>query len=635
MRIREALLLSLGLVLCTLAVYAQVLGFGFVQYDDQAYVTENPRVLSGLSREGLAWAMTTFAAENWHPLTWLSLMLDVEIGGASPQVFHLTNLLLHISNTLLLFFVLAALTGAAARSAFVAAVFAVHPLHVESVAWIAERKDVLSALFWILAMGAYARYARRPSPAAYLLVFLATAAGLMSKPMVVSLPLVLLLLDFWPLGRLAGPGPKTRLVGEKLPLLALSVTSSLVTLHAQSEGGAVGTLEMFPLPARIANAVVSSTTYLLKMVWPADLAIPYPWDASRLTAPRVALSALVLGAVFAIASRAWRSRPYLLFGSLWYLVTLLPVIGLVQVGGASMADRYTYLPLVGPMVIVAWGVPDLLARLGWSERRTGLALGLAALVAIATLGVCARAQAALWRDSVTLFTHTLRVTERNAAAHNGLGLTLLERGRVDEAVLHYREVLEIAPAYLVARYNLAAALIQLGRGNEAVPLCEQALLQKPGDARAYSCLGAARMEQDDLEGASDALEEAVRLDPRNAPARSNLGIVRSRQGRNEEAIVHLSEAARLRPRDAGVRVTLGTLLLKGGGLEEAANLLEEALRIDSTVARAHGSLGVARVRQGRVAEGIALFNEALRRDPTDEGARRNLERAKALASGQN
>ncbi len=629
----RSLLLSAALVLCTLAVYLQVAGFGFVQYDDQTYVAENPHVLAGLTQAGVVWAMTTTFAANWHPLTWLSLMLDAQIGGGA-RTFHLTNLLLHLANTLLLFHVLISMTGKTGPSAFVAALFGVHPLHVESVAWVAERKDLLSTLFWLLAIAAYVRYVRTASRGSALLVVLAMALGLLSKPMLVTLPAVLLLLDFWPLGRLEA-ATLPRLVREKTPLLVLSVASAAITLHAQSQGGAMGTLETFPVGARAANAVVACATYLLKMVFPAHLALPYPWDPERLTATRVLLAALVLAGITLASIRARRTRPYLLTGWLFYLVTLLPVLGLVQVGTQSMADRYTYVPLVGPFLIVAWGARDLATHLGGTGRAWSRALACSAGIVIAALAARAHVQVAVWRDSVSLFSNALSATTRNAAAEDGLGLALLERGRADEAIAHYREALRIAPAYLEARYNLAAVLIHVGRAGEAVTLCREAPSRKPDDPRAYACLGAALLDGEDLEGAAAALEEAVRLDPENASARTNLGLLRSKQGRDEEALRHLAEAARLRPGDAGIRVSVGTLLLKRGELEPAAERFEEALRVEPRNASAHRNLAVARARQGRLGEAIVHFEEALRIEPEDEPTRRNLERARALSSGGN
>lgn len=557
-------LLAAGIVLATLAVYGQTVTFDFCGLDDPGYVSANPRVLGGLNWDGALWAFRTTEQFNWHPLTWLSLMLDATLGGGRPGLFHLTNVGLHAANAALLFWILLRMTAAPLRSAFVAGLFALHPLHVESVAWIAERKDVLSTLFGFLALASYLRYVERPTLARYAAVVGSYALGLLAKPMLVTLPIVLLVLDSWPLGR----GRRWR---EKLPLLLLAGLCALATLYAQSAGGALRTFEMLPFATRVANAVVSYVTYARLMLWPADLAVQVPYDLARLNAPRVAAAALLLFGISGLAWKTARTHPYLLAGWLWYVITLLPVSGLIQVGAAPRADRYTYVPLVGLFIVVAWGVPELLraADVGVGRARASLAAGgLAALLALA-LGTHVQVQT--WRDPRTLFTHALAVDSRNFVAQHGLGLQRLRAGHSDEAISHLREALRLLPSYLEARVSLAEALAQAGKLEEAAAQYGQAARMRRGDAE----------------------------------IRSNHASLLLRLGRLDEAEAGYREALRLRPADAKIRANLG-LALK--------------------------SLGVRRAREGRLDEAIAYLEEALTIEPDDTVARLNLERARRMRS---
>jgi len=533
--IRPEPLICLFLALATIAVYWQVAGFDFTNFDDNVYVTENPSLQAGLTPSSIPWAFTATYRSTWQPLVWLSYMVDYELAGLQPWLYHLTNLLLHTANVLLLFLVLSRMTGLPWRSAFVAALFGLHPLHVESVAWVAGRKDVLSTLFWMLTMWAYVRYAESPHLKKYFLVLLAFALGLMAKPMLVTLPLVLLLLDWWPLGRFAqakrenpsGAAAAWQMVREKLPLFALAAGSGVITFFVQRKGGAVGSLELYPIGVRAANALVAYASYIAKTLWPQGLAAFYPHPGSTLPAWQVALSAFLLLSASVLALRVGRRRPYVLVGWLWYLITLVPVIGLVQIGGHAMADRFTYVPLIGLFIIAAWGIPDLLAwrgdRTAGAEdaRRTSV---LAALGIIATLALaaCAHVQVGYWRDSVTLFDHAVKVTRRNAVAHNNLGVALVERGELGKAVAHYREALRIKPRYVEAHCNLAIAAIKQGRLDEAIAHCWEALRIRPGDADAHNDLGVALAKQGKLHEALAHFSEALRLDPDKKSARANL-----------------------------------------------------------------------------------------------------------------
>jgi hypothetical protein len=471
----ERFVLALLLSVATLAVFARVIGFEFVNYDDPLYVSANLHVQEGLTLEGVRWAFTTFNAANWHPLTWISLMLDASIGGPDPRLFNLTNLILHLANTLLLFFFLERITGRPRRSAVAAALFAIHPLHVESVAWVAERKDVLSTLFLLLTLLAYAGWVKRPGPVRRFAVVLLFALGLLAKPMLVTLPVLLLLLDAWPLRR---KEPWRRLVLEKAPLGAMSIATGVVTFVAQRHSGTMGSLAGYPLGVRIANAIVATATYLGQAIWPTRLAVFYPHPGASLAASMVAGSAVVLAALTFWTIRVRRSRPYLLFGWAWYLVTLAPVVGIVQVGWQARADRYTYLPLIGIFLGVVWALADRFAD------RPALLSSLAGAVLV-MLGIGAFVQAGWWRDSETLFRHALAVTDDNAVAHNNLGTALLRRRLLSEAEGHFAEAVHINPLYAEAHSNLGVALGRQGKIGEAILEFERALELQPDypDAR--------------------------------------------------------------------------------------------------------------------------------------------------------
>ncbi|MHC4703520.1 MAG: tetratricopeptide repeat protein [Planctomycetota bacterium] len=484
-----------ALALSTLAVYWQVHDYGFVNFDDPDYVRKNPKVQSGITLDGIKWAFTTGHAANWHPLTWLSHMLDCQLFGASPGWHHLTNLLLHIANTLLLFAVLKRMTGTLWRSAFVAALFALHPCHVESVAWISERKDVLSTLFWMLTMAAYVRYVNRPRVSSYLLVLLTFALGLMAKPMLVTLPFVLLLLDYWPLGRFQdrppvehAPQPGARMLGhllpkrtfyllllEKIPFLVVTAASSVITFIVQRQIGAVATARQFPLISRIANTFASYLMYIRKMFWPSPLAMFYPYPPKADLMLQAAVAIPVLVSISLVVLYLMRSRKYLLTGWLWYLGTLVPVIGLLQVGDQAYADRYTYIPFIGLFIIIAWAVPDVLAK--WRFRKTAFAV--AAAVILLALSVATYFQQSCWRDTITLCEHAIKVTRDNYKAHFSMMAVLLDQGKVKETIAHGREAVRIRPNYEKALGGLAAALAQQGKTEEAVMYYTKALLLKP------------------------------------------------------------------------------------------------------------------------------------------------------------
>ncbi len=536
------------LAIVTFAVFLPAGNYDFINLDDPAYVSASPQVRAGLTPKGVVWAFTTNQADNWHPVTWLSLMLDTELFGDmfdNPAAWpHLMNVILHAANTVLLFLLLRKLTGAHWRSAFVAALFALHPLHVESVAWISERKDVLSTLFFLLTLMMYERYvssaggqvpgAAGPSPHAlrrsswsYGLSLFLFALGLMSKPMLVTLPFVLLLLDFWPLERLAKSGLEVpvmrRLVMEKLPFFALSAASCVVTFMVQQQSRAVRSLTDFSFGVRIENAFVSYARYLGKLFWPTDLVILYPHPGHWPLTLVILAALLVVGLSAAVLWRA-RTRPFLVTGWYWFLGTLVPVIGLIQVGRQSMADRYTYLPLIGVFIMLTWGIGALIARL----RLPAVAVAVMAVLVLGASAAQTSKQVRYWRNSETVFRHALDRTEKNALAHDNLGIHLLTTGRPDEAMAEFRRALQINPDDADALNGLSAVLANRQEYAEA-NRCMQRLLQiHPKDAAAHFNYGAILVAQERWDEATAQFSEALRLKPDLATAKQGLDYVRSR-----------------------------------------------------------------------------------------------------------
>jgi tetratricopeptide (TPR) repeat protein len=544
------------LVAATLAAFGGVTRNEFVAFDDDVYVTENPVVAEGLSLGGVAWALTATDASNWHPLTWLSHMLDVELFGMEAAAHHGVSLALHAANGVILFLLLSSLTSAPGRSAFVAGLFLLHPMHVESVAWVAERKDVLSTFFWLLATAAWTRWAREASRAGYAAALGLFALGLASKPMLVTFPFVLLLLDAWPLRRsrfVSGPEglPLGRLIVEKLPFLALATLSCVVTVAAQGAGGAVRDLEAFSLGTRIATALVAWCAYPMALAWPVDLAVFYPYPRGW-PVWQVASSGALLTAVTALAIAALRSRPWIGAGWLWYLGTLVPVIGLVQVGNQWIADRYTYVPAIGLFVLLAWGACDLAG----SGRRARQAL---AVCGVAVLGLCAtatRAQVDYWRDTPTLFEHALAVTRANYVALSTLGTVSAKKGDLDRAVKRYLMALAINPDYQAARYNLAMAMVLQNRFDAALAHLRLLLEQRPSDPEVHFLLGDVAQRLGDLGAAAVHWGDGLALAPDRADGWTQLGAIELRLGRIDRAVSALKRAVALDPGAARARSLL-------------------------------------------------------------------------------
>jgi Flp pilus assembly protein TadD len=686
-------------------VFGQTIHHEFVNFDDDTYVYNNPEVKGGLNSQAIAWAFTHVHSSNWHPLTWLTHMLDCQWYHLDPAGHHLTNVLLHAATAILLFLVLWQITsprkalvspanpGSANKikftpasatalwgSAFVAAVFAVHPLRVESVAWVAERKDVLSGLFFMLTLGAYARYARQPkSLGRYLTVALMLALALMSKSMVVTLPFVLLLLDYWPLRRVSGVRcqvsgarcqvpdhwpeglhltpdtwhltPLSRLILEKIPLLLLCAAVCAVTLISQQKA-----MSSLPLLLRVENALVSSVLYLKQMFYPAGLAVLYPFPVAGIALWKIITAAILLLAISIGAVIARHKQPWFLVGWLWYLGMLAPVIGIVQVGAQARADRYTYLPQIGLTILLTWTIADVFA--GWRHRR--MVLGAAGAVVLGALMVSARKQTVYWRNNESLWTHTLACTSDNFIAHDNYGNALLDQGHVDESIPEFQLALQAKPDHAEAHYNLANALVRKGRTDEAIFHYQQALQLKPDDPKTHCNLGIAFLQKGNVDEAIVQLRRTVQLKPDDVAARNtlgnalfqkgnldeaiaqfqmilrvnpedvgalcNLGIALFQKGNTNEAVARLRKAVQLKPEEVVIRNNLGNLLLETGDLDAAISEFEKILRLQPDHVAARNSLGSALVKKGQLNEAISAFQKSL------AGAPNSAETEFALAS---
>ena len=621
--------MALGLAIVTTTVYGQVGQFEFIDLDDPGYVSQNPNVATGLTAGGIAWAFSTGHAANWHPLTWLSHMLDVELFGMTAGWHHLVNLGLHIVATLLLFGLLVRLTGAIGRSGFVAALFALHPLHVESVAWIAERKDVLSTVLWLLTTWVYVAYVAPLRPVTnrrlwYTLLLVLFALGLMAKPMLVTLPFTLLLLDFWPLGRIGAGTPLrswTPLVAEKLPLFVLAAISSAITFVVQRQGGAVSTLDLVPWSTRVANAVLSYVIYLRKAIWPVDLAVFYPYP-NRIPVTAVVLAAIALGAITYAAVR-WRQRmPYALTGWLWYVGTLVPVIGLVQVGTQAMADRYTYVPLVGIFIAVAWGLADAL------RGRARLVSVIVAVAIVLTAAAGTRAQVRHWRTSESVWRRAVEVTSGNYRAHNSLGAVLGNQGRTADAIGQFEEALRLRPDASEAHHihhNLGRALADSGRLADSIPHYREALRIRPDFPEAHNNLGLALANLGRIDEAREHYERAVALAPGMAVAHNNLGLALYALGQPDEAIARYTEAIRLDPEYADAYNNRGFAHGSAGRAEPALADFSAAVRIRPGFQQARFNLALALASAGRYDEARDHLRIVLQQHPSHEMARRALD----------
>jgi len=561
-------------------VYGQAGWFDFVNYDDSGYVSENMYVQTGFTLDGIAWAFTSSYTSNWHPLTWLSLMLDTEIWGTGPGGYHVTNVLLHAINAVLMLLVLKRMTGSLWKSGLVAALFALHPLHVESVAWISERKDVLSGMFWLLTMWAYVVYVDSEKKRWYLLTLCLLVAGLMAKPMLVSLPLVLLLLDYWPLGRYESDrATKTslwltarRLTAEKIPLLIVTGGFCVVAFLTQQARGGMMPAYAFTLPERIGNGLLSYAKYAGKMIWPEHLAMMYPHPGKDYSVPGAVLAAAAISGISLLVIRVARKRGYLAAGWLWYLITLVPVIGLVQIGTQAMADRYTYIPLTGLFIAIVWASAELSMK--WRHGKSILAT--IAILVIGALSVRTYYQTRHWRDSIALFENALAVTENNYVAHYLIAETLRKQGKMDQAIAHCRESQRIKPYCREAYYELG--------------MCFQ--------------------QKKEYDKAIEQFDKAVRMQPDYIRAHYRLAMVLGKTKQLERAAVHFARTLELNPDHSAAHYYLGNILLSQGDLNPAEEHLEKALPDNLTNAKLYHNLGQACLQQGKFSKAIELAQRA-------------------------
>jgi tetratricopeptide (TPR) repeat protein len=603
---RPDLLILLGLAVVTFGIYAQVIGHHFITLDDLSYIEENPMVNRGVTLAGLAWAFTTFHAGNWHPLTWISHMIDSQLFGMFAGGHLLVNALIHVANTLLLFWFLLRTTHARWPSALVAALFALHPLHVESVAWASERKDTLSTFFGLLSLIAYVRYAEAPSIRRYAWTAITLALGLMAKPMLVTWPFVMLLLDYWPLGRVNGRLARRSLgrggwsvvrslVVEKIPLFALAAASAVVTFFAQSHGGTVSGFTEAPITLRLSNALVSYAKYLLLAFWPNDLAVYYPYSGPGIRAWQIIGAALLLIAITAFCfSQPRKHSGYLIVGWLWFLGTLVPVIGLVQVGGQTMADRYFYIPSIGLFIALVFGLTDV-AQSWRVAPLLGAGVALGVLLILATL---TNAQIQRWRDSFTLFEHTLAVTPPNLLIEHNLGQAMGDSGRYDEAAVHFEKALQIDPNFYDGLVSLGVTREFQGRLPEAIQYFQAAIHSQPDTAKAHVQLGLALWKQNDHQAALEEMRRASQLAPEDEDIRADFGIALELVDRLPEAMEQFHEALRMNPNDAETHNNLGLALLASGKARESIPEFETALRLKpelkgaaDNLRRAHSQLG--------------------------------------------
>ncbi|HWC58135.1 MAG TPA: tetratricopeptide repeat protein [Verrucomicrobiae bacterium] len=621
-RPRERLIaagICVGLAALVWIAFGQAIHFGFVNFDDDVYVYKNEHVTSGATGTGVHWAFTHVHSSNWHPITWLSHMLDCQFYGLNAGGHHFTNILIHAITCVLLFLLLRRLTGFLWRSAFVAAVFAIHPLRVESVAWIAERKDVLSGLFFVLTIAVYVWYARRAwSLARYLAVVLMFSLALMSKPMVVTLPFVLLLLDYWPLNRFIASENHSlpwRCILDKIPLLALSAAMCAITVLAQHEA-----VSPLPLSLRLSNAAVSAVVYLRQLLFPSGLVVLYPFPEHGLPQPEIFLACGLLIAISASVFLVHHKHPWLLFGWLWYLGMLVPVIGILQVGAQAHADRYTYLPQIGLCIALTWSIAELVAR--WRPYQVAVS-GVSAAVVI-MLVVCAHQQTMYWQNSRTLWTRALAFTSDNIVAQNNLGNALLDEGKVDEAIPHFKEARRIKPEDAKAAFNLGNALIQKGELSEGIANLSQALQLKPDYAEAHINLGGAFLKTGKVDDAVDHFQKALQLEPAQPSAWNDLGYAQLQQGSAEKAAECFRKALQLDPTQPVTQDNIANTLMQQGKVDEAISYYQKALQLKPGFAEAEYNLGTAFVRKNNLADAMVHFQKALRLKPDYANAAYNI-----------
>lgn len=636
------LLIYIALIVLSILAFEPVRHNDFISYDSYAYVTENPQVRGGITRESIIWAFSTAYKANWHPLTWLSHMLDCELFGLNPTGHHLVNLLLHIANTLLLFWVFKRMSGAIWPSAFTAVIFALHPLHVESVVWVAERKDLLSGLFFMFTIAAYIRYVEHPGIRRYLLIVLTLALGLMSKPMLVTMPFVLLLLDYWPLGRLQWEHNRARqdtpncqslkysdqrfsvwyLIIEKIPLFVLVVISSVITCISQQTAGAMLSVQKLAFSFRVANSFISYITYIRKMFYPSRLAIFYPHPVNKLLSwqPIICLVILILASAAIIY--ASRRRRYLAMGWLWYLGTLLPVIGLVQVGSQAMADRYTYLPLIGIFIMIAWGIAKPASK--WRYR--SIWLGIPTALLIVAMIICTRMQVQRWKNNLTLYRYTLDVTKDNAIMRNSYGHALFEKDRLDEAITQLSKAMQVSPKFILARASIGKIFFKQGKINEAIACFNEVLRTHKDWPDVYYYLGLAEVQQEKYNDAVTHFAKALQLEQGNIKTRLQLAYALTELDRIQQAIEHFYKILQLKPDHPQALNAAAWLLATAGDSKlrnptDAVEFAEKACELTNYIdSGALDTLAAAYAAAGRFNKAVETIEKAIERAIADGSA---------------
>jgi len=620
--VRSTALITLFIGICTAAAYWQVSDHSFINFDDNIYVTANSHVQQGITAQGVSWALRMGEGPYWHPLTWLSHMLDVELFGLDAGMHHLMNLLFHVLNVILLFTALRMATGSPWRSAFVVALFALHPVNVDTVAWVAERKNLLSTSFWMLTTIAYVHYVRCPSIPRYCSVVLAFVLGLLAKPMLVTMPFVLLMLDYWPLERvLAVPGERSgfriegerigRLMAEKVPLLVLSAASIVLSAMSMSDIGVSVTRELVPLGLRMKNALVSYPVYLGKLFWPADLTFFYPYP-EVVSLWQVAGALLVVLGITLAATWSFRRAPWFIVGWLWFLGTLMPVLGLVQGGlWPAIAERWEYVPSIGIFMIAAWGVPHLVGRVRIPRTVLPAAVGMMIVACM----VLTLQQVRVWKDDFTLFSHGVAVNPDNYVAQVNLGEVMARNGRYDDAIFRFREALRVYPADTLALTGLAQAYRELGETGKAQEYYLEALRYRPDDPKISSRIAMLYAETGQDDKAMDIYARMMEHDPSHAGAEYGLGVLYARKGDPVRAEEHLRRSLRLNPSDAEVHRSLGVVLMSQGRARDAERHFAEAARIDPESEEIQGYLAQARSQREKIEADIAALALKRRSEP--------------------
>jgi len=619
----KELLVALLLAAAVLAVYWSVQDFDFIEFDDNAYISENRHIMDGFTCEAVTWALKDIHTGYWHPLTWMSHVLDYKLFRMNAGGHHWTSVLLHLANTILLFFIFYRMTAALWKSAFVAALFAIHPMHVESVAWVAERKDVLSTFFLFLTIGCYIYYLQKRNILRYFMMFSCFLLSLLSKPMVVTLPFALLLLDYWPLKRFTWDSflwEKVRpLIREKIPLILLSVFVSGITLATAAQNSNMASLDKLPLTTRAVNAMLSYGRYMDKSIYPVDMAIFYPYssDYSWVSVGGAILTIIIVS----VLSISYVKRfPYLIIGWLWFLGIMFPVIGLVQAGAQGMADRYTYVSYIGLFIMIAWGVPDLTASIRFRKSLLSVTAG----VVLSVLLLLSWVQVRYWENTDTLFRHTIEVTGRNFLAETTLATYLIKKGKYEEAQARLYKARDINPTYDRIYSSLGVTLVHQKRYEEALEQYKKALAINANNPDAHFNIGAVYAMLGRIDDAVREFRLTIALQPDHLEGRRNLGTILSKQGKIDEAVGHYQEVLKLKPNDADTLNDLGIAMAHNGNFEEAEKYFLAALRINPKDSVVHMNIGITLISQNRVPDAIIRFEEALRLDPANETARHHL-----------